>query len=134
MPVKFINHTYYGTDDVPKALSPTQTACQLPDEPSSDNITPSGSSGSRATQSASAMYCPPAPPPMPNSPGSPKTQRERQRASMRKDVLGEQAAKAIEVEEDPSREPPARTLAWFVTEVQFDGSLWSWTNSVAPLD
>ncbi|KAG9113864.1 hypothetical protein FRC07_007718 [Ceratobasidium sp. 392] len=57
---------------------------------------------------------------MPNSPESPKAQRERQCASMRKDILGEQAAKQLEqqVEEaDPSREPPARTLTWFVTEV-----------------
>ncbi|KAG8709076.1 hypothetical protein FRC09_000887 [Ceratobasidium sp. 395] len=57
---------------------------------------------------------------MPSSPESPKTRRERQRASMRKDVLGEQAAKQVEQpteEANPSREPPARTLTWFVTEV-----------------
>ncbi|KAG9090056.1 hypothetical protein FS749_000837 [Ceratobasidium sp. UAMH 11750] len=36
---------------------------------------------------------------------------------MRKDVLGEQAAKTVGVEEDPSRELPARTSTWFVTEI-----------------
>ncbi|KAG8702985.1 hypothetical protein FRC08_003130 [Ceratobasidium sp. 394] len=36
---------------------------------------------------------------------------------MRKDVLGEQAAKVAEIEEDPSRELSVRTLTWFVTEV-----------------
>ncbi|KAG9079059.1 alpha-tubulin [Ceratobasidium sp. UAMH 11750] len=117
MSVKVINHIYYGTDDVPKARSLTQTTRRLPDEPSNDDVAPSGTSASRATQSASSMYCPPTPASMPSSPESPKTRRELQRALMRKDVLGEQAAKTVEVEEDPSREPPARTLTWFVTEV-----------------
>ncbi|KAG8680624.1 alpha-tubulin [Ceratobasidium sp. 394] len=117
MSVKVINHIYYGADDIPKARSPTQTTRRLPDELSNNDVAPSGTSASRATQSAGSMYCPPTPASMPSSPESPKTRRERQRASMRKDVLGEQAAKTVEVEEDPSREPPARTLTWFVTEV-----------------
>ncbi|KAG8697003.1 hypothetical protein FRC08_006792 [Ceratobasidium sp. 394] len=115
--VKVINHIYYGADDVPKARSPTQTTRQLPDEPSSDNVAPSGSSASRVTQSASSMYCLLTPASIPSSPESLKTRRERQRTSMRKDVLGEQAAKIIEVEEDPSHELPVRTLTWFVPEV-----------------
>ncbi|KAG8704489.1 alpha-tubulin [Ceratobasidium sp. 394] len=117
MSVKVINHIYYGADDVPKARSPTQTTRRLPDEPSNGDITPSGSSASCTTQSAGSMYRPPTPASMPSSPESPKTRRERQRASMRKDILPEQAAKTIKVEEDPSGEPPARTLTWFVTEV-----------------
>jgi len=118
MSVKVINHIYYGADDIPKARSPTQTTRRLPDEQSSSDNVAAGPSASRMTQTAGAMYCPPTPASMPSSPESPKTRRERQRASMRKDVLGEQAAKAtVEVEDDPSREPPARTLTWFVTEV-----------------
>ncbi|EUC54818.1 hypothetical protein RSOL_074520, partial [Rhizoctonia solani AG-3 Rhs1AP] len=51
---------------------------------------------------------------MPSSPESPRTRRGRQRASMRKEVLGE----TIEREqEDTSRDQPTRTLIWFVTEV-----------------
>ncbi|KAG9090446.1 hypothetical protein FRC06_001082, partial [Ceratobasidium sp. 370] len=122
MSVKVINHIYYGADDIPKARSPTQTTRRLPDERASSDDVAVGPSTSRSTQTAGAMYCPPTPASMPSSPESPKTRRERQRASMRKDVLGEQAtngeraAKVAEVEDDPSREPPARTLTWFVTE------------------
>ncbi|KAG8679995.1 hypothetical protein FRC09_018570, partial [Ceratobasidium sp. 395] len=121
MSVKVINHIYYGADDVPKARSPTQTTRQLPNERASTDEAGSGpSTSSRTTQNTGAAYWPPTPSSMPSSPESPKTRRERQRASMRKDVLGEQAAKQVEQpteEADPSREPPARTLTWFVTEV-----------------
>ncbi|KAG9122872.1 hypothetical protein FRC07_000566 [Ceratobasidium sp. 392] len=106
-----------GAEDVPKARSPTQATRRLPDERlSTDDTGSSTTSTSCTTQNAGSVYWPPTPSSMPSSPESPKTRRERQRASMRKEVLGEQVAKQIK-ESDPSREPPARTLIWFVTEV-----------------
>ncbi|KAG9090187.1 hypothetical protein FRC06_001183 [Ceratobasidium sp. 370] len=47
--------------------------------------------------------------------------RERQRALMRKDVLGEQAAKVAEVEDDPSWEPPAHQGVVLVKDVGIFG-------------
>jgi hypothetical protein len=87
MSVKVINHIYYGADDIPKTRSPTQLSRRLPDERSSaDDVVP-GPSASRAAKATA--YWPPTPSSMPSSPESPKTRRERQRASMRKDVLGD---------------------------------------------
>jgi len=146
MSVKVINHIYYGADDLPKTRSPTQPARRLPEERAPADDAAPGPSAVRAAKGAA--YWPPTPSSMPSSPESPKTRRERQRASMRKDVLGEPAApkreqgsrreeavgleemvrsisaSAVEVQEeqdqeevDPSRDQPARTLTWFVTEV-----------------
>ncbi|KAG9125202.1 hypothetical protein FRC07_008583 [Ceratobasidium sp. 392] len=121
MSVKVIKHIYYSADDVPKAQSPTQTTRQLPDKQSSTDDAGSGPSATpRLNQNTGSGYCPPMPSSMPNSPESPKAQQERQCASMRKDILGEQAAKQLKQqleEADPSWEPHARTLTWFVTEV-----------------
>jgi hypothetical protein len=87
MSVKVINHIYYGADDMPKTRSPTQITRRLPDERSSTDDAVPGPSASRAAKAAA--YWPPTPSSMPSSPESPKTRRERQRASMRQDVLGE---------------------------------------------
>lgn len=137
MSVKVINHIYYGADDLPKARSPAQVTRRLPDEGTSRaDAGPSSRSRSGSVREA---YWPPTPSSMPSSPESPKTRRDRQRASMRKDVFGERAVPAPkneleemvraigspglateepeEEETDPTREPPARTLTWFVTEV-----------------
>ncbi|KAF8606177.1 hypothetical protein BDV93DRAFT_362720 [Ceratobasidium sp. AG-I] len=133
MSVKVINHIYYGADDLPKARSPAQVTRRLPDEGSSR--ADAGPSSSSRAGSAREAYWPPTPSSMPSSPESPKTRRDRQRASMRKDVFGERKSELEEMvraigspglanddsvdeeETDPSREPPARTLTWFVTEV-----------------
>ncbi|QRV88280.1 hypothetical protein RhiJN_16298 [Ceratobasidium sp. AG-Ba] len=116
--VKFINHIYYGSDDIPKARSPPTTTRRLPDESNEDDNTCPAVNTQRGQASQSSWPLTPAS--MPNLPESPKTHRERQRASMRKDVLGETivAKQQPPVEEqDSSREPPSRTLTWFVTEV-----------------
>ncbi|QRV83637.1 hypothetical protein RhiJN_11653 [Ceratobasidium sp. AG-Ba] len=118
MSVKVINYIYYGSDDIPKARSPTTTTRRLPDESNEDDNTYPAANTRREQPSHS--YWPPTPASMPNSPESPKTRRERQRASMRKDVLGETVPvkqQAPVEEQDPSRKPPSRTLTWFVTEV-----------------
>ncbi|QRW11298.1 hypothetical protein RhiLY_10297 [Ceratobasidium sp. AG-Ba] len=93
MSVKVINHIYYGSDDIPKARSPTTTTRRLPDESNEDDNTCPAVNTQR--EQASQSYWPPTPASMPNSPESPKTRRERQRASMRKDVLGETSRAAV---------------------------------------
>ncbi|KAF8594494.1 hypothetical protein BDV93DRAFT_565353 [Ceratobasidium sp. AG-I] len=133
MSVKVINHIYSGADDIPKAWSPAQVTRRLPDKGSS-RADASPSPSSRAG-SAREAYWPPTLSLMPSSPESSKTRRDRQHVSMRKDVFGERKSELEEMvraigspglanddsvdeeETDPGREPPARTLTWFVTEV-----------------
>ncbi|CAE6462798.1 unnamed protein product [Rhizoctonia solani] len=111
MSVKVINHIYYGTDDVPKTRTPTTATRRLSED---EDSMPVPSVSTRAGSSRDTAYWPPTPASMPSSPESPRTRRGRQRASMRKEVLGE----TIEREqEDTSRDQPTRTLIWFVTEV-----------------
>ena len=128
MSVKVINHIYYGADDLPQTRSPTQVAQTLLD----DDEAPAASTSTAPRPSTGGDYWPPTPASMPSSPEDSRTRRERQRASMRKDVLGEstRAPKRKETEleamvrtieeaeeSDPTRDQPTRTLTWFVTEV-----------------
>ncbi|CAE6478911.1 unnamed protein product [Rhizoctonia solani] len=112
MSVKVINHIYYGSEEVPKTRSPTTATRRLSED---DDSMPVPSVTSRAGTSRDNAYWPPTPASMPSSPESPRTRRGRQRASLRKEILGE----TIEREEpqDPNRDQPTRTLTWFVTEV-----------------
>lgn len=145
MSVKVINHIYYGAEDVPKTRSPTHATRRLADEDSfAGDAGPSTVASLHASATREA-YWPPTPASMPASPESPRKRRERQRASMRKEILGETVRSSIKREHEPSkdaqleemvrsigssdarpeepedadsnREQPARTLTWFVTEV-----------------
>ena len=113
MSVKVINHIYYGTDDVPKTRSPTTATRRLSEE---DDVIPGPTVSTRAGSSRDTAYWPPTPASMPSSPESPRTRRGRQRASLRKEILGVEKIEREE-EQDPSRDQPTRTLTWFVTEV-----------------
>ncbi|KDN36067.1 hypothetical protein RSAG8_11089, partial [Rhizoctonia solani AG-8 WAC10335] len=113
MSVKVINHVYYGTDDVPKTRLPTTTTRRLSED---DDVMPAPTVSTRAGSLQDTAYWPPTPASMLSSPKSPRTRRSRQRASMRKEVLGETIEQEQE-QEDPSRDQPTRTLIWFVTEV-----------------
>ncbi|CAE7101634.1 unnamed protein product [Rhizoctonia solani] len=112
MSVKVINHIYYGSEDVPKTRSPTTAMRRLSEE---EDSMPAPTVTTRAGSSRDTAYWPPTPASMPASPESPRTRRGRQRASLRKEVLGETVER--EQEQDPSRDQPTRTLTWFVTEV-----------------
>ncbi|KAF8745681.1 hypothetical protein RHS02_01285, partial [Rhizoctonia solani] len=125
MSVKVINHIYYGVDDVPKTRSPTTLKRRLDED---EDTVPGPAVSTRAGSSRDTAYWPPTPASMPASPESPRTRRGRQRASLRKEVLGIETAAVpapasvtVEREErdqqDPTRDQPTRTLTWFVTEV-----------------
>ncbi|CAE6349638.1 unnamed protein product [Rhizoctonia solani] len=117
MSVKVINHIYYGSDEVPKTRSPTTLARRLDED---EDAMPGPVVSTRAGPSREAAYWPPTPASMPASPESPRTRRGRQRASLRKEVLGIETptpATARDEQEDSSRDQPSRTLTWFVTEV-----------------
>ncbi|KAG9088081.1 hypothetical protein FS749_002444, partial [Ceratobasidium sp. UAMH 11750] len=64
-------------------------------------------------QTTSAMHCPPTPR---RCRVHLRVRRPGGSGSARR-CTSEQAAKVVGVEEDPSREPPARTLTWFATRV-----------------
>ncbi|KAJ1305751.1 hypothetical protein OPQ81_010482 [Rhizoctonia solani] len=113
MSVKVINHIYYGADDVPKTRSPKTSTRRLSED---DDSMPGPAVTTRAGSSRDTAYWPPTPASMPSSPESPRTRRGRQRASLRKEILGVEKLEREE-EQDPGREQPTRTLTWFVTEV-----------------
>ncbi|QRW24245.1 Formin-like protein 6 [Rhizoctonia solani] len=89
MSVKVINHIYYGVDDVPKTRSPTTLKRRLDED---EDTVPGPAVSTRAGSSRDTAYWPPTPASMPASPESPRTRRGRQRASLRKEVLGIETA------------------------------------------
>ncbi|QRW25020.1 hypothetical protein RhiXN_06969 [Rhizoctonia solani] len=120
MSVKVINHIYYGVDDVPKTRSPTTLKRRLDED---EDTVPGPAVSTRAGSSRDTAYWPPTPASMPASPESPRTRRGRQRASLRKEVLGIETAAVpapapvtVEREErdqqDPTRDHPHVALAY----------------------
>ncbi|QRV88066.1 hypothetical protein RhiJN_16084 [Ceratobasidium sp. AG-Ba] len=103
MSVKVIDHIYYGYDNIPKAQSPTTSTADSQTNQPTTKTRPREASSSRSLGPAGWLsgYAR-----LDGQlPESPKTRRECQPVLLPKDE-----------EPDPTREPPAHTLTWFVAE------------------